>query len=124
MDKMKYEIGLTYPFKFPVDGLVVKDHLHKFKMRLAYQDIKMFWFLEFQKRGAPHFHGLIDKEIDKKELKQMWYDIVGSNDPKHLRRGAHIEIIHTPEGALHYLTGYLTKLEQKTVPENFRNLGR
>jgi hypothetical protein len=84
----------------------------------------MFWYLEFQQRGAPHFHGLISKGVDGKELRKIWYKIVGSNDPKHLRRGAHIAPIRTSEGMLHYLTGYLTKQEQKTVPEEYRSLGR
>ena len=124
MSNMTHEIALTYPANFPVDGLIVKEHLHKFKLRLHYRDIKMFWFMEFQKRGAAHFHGLINQPIDENELKRIWYEIVGSGDPKHLKHGAHIEVIRTPEGALHYLTGYLTKQEQKIVPEHFRNLGR
>ena len=124
MPKMTHEIGLTYPKTFPVDGEIVKTHLHKIKLRLGYRDIKIFWFMEFQQRGAAHFHMLSNKEIDADELKKMWFEIVGSDDLLHLKHGAHIEPIRTPEGALHYLTGYLTKQEQKIVPVSYRNLGR
>lgn len=93
-------------------------------MQLAYRGIQLFWYLEFQKRGAPHFHGIIDKEIDKKELKKMWYEIVNSNYPWHLIKGAHIEPIRSLEGYAHYLTDYLTKEQQKIVPFEFRNVGR
>ena len=124
MSQMKYEMGLTYPKEFPMDGAIVKEQLHKLKQRLATRGIRCFWFLEFQKRGAAHFHAVLDKEIESKELKQIWYEIVGSGDEKHLRRGAHVAPIRLPKAMLPYLTNYLTKQEQKKVPESYLNLGR
>ena len=95
-------------------------------MRQWFRDrgIESFWFLEFQKRGAPHFHGVITKGIDENELKREWYKIVGSHDPKHLKHGAHIQPIRSVDGFAHYLTNYLTKEEQKFVPFEFRDVGR
>lgn len=115
---------LTYPKEFPLDGIIVKDHLHKIKLRLDYRNIKLFWFMEFQRRGAVHFNLVMTKEIEDSELKKIWYEIVGSKDTKHLRHGAYIEAIKAPQGMLHYLTNYLTKQEQKRVPQGFQNLGR
>lgn len=80
--------------------------------------------MEFQKRGAPHFHGIISKEVKEEELKKEWYKIVNSNDPKHLVHGAHISAIRSTDGYAHYLTSYLTKEEQKFVPPEFQDVGR
>lgn len=50
-------LTLTYPGVFPYDGRVIKEDLNAFlnvfrrKLKTEY-----LWFLEFQERGAPHFH--------------------------------------------------------------------
>jgi hypothetical protein len=126
MHGMNFEIGLTYPNEYSqcVDGLVIKSHLHKIILRLNYRGYKHIWALEFQERGAPHFHMLLDKEISKKELAKMWFDVVGSGDLKHLRRGVHVAPIRSKDGMEKYFTNYLTKQDQKTVPEKYLNVGR
>jgi hypothetical protein len=95
-------------------------------MRQWFRDrgIESFWFLEFQKRGAPHFHGIISKEVGDEELRKEWFKIVNSNDAKHLIHGAHISPIRSTDGYAHYLTSYLTKEEQKIVPPEFQDVGR
>ena len=124
MSQLTHYAVLTYPKEFPLDGEIVKTHLHKMKLRLNYKKIKLFWFMEFQRRGAVHFNLIMSAGVDEAELCQMWYEIVDSKDIKHLKYGAYIEQIKTPAGMLHYLTGYLTKQEQKKVPDGFQNLGR
>lgn len=53
---------LTYPPHWEVwaaDGAVVKAHLHAFRRRLERalgRPLQGMWKLEFQRRGAPHFH--------------------------------------------------------------------
>lgn len=122
--KMEYELGLTYPNEFPKDGLIVKNHFHKLRTRLNYYGYKYFWILEFQNRGAPHFHMLVNKEIKKEQLSKMWYAIVGSGDEKHLKRGVHVAPILNKDGMAGYFAQYLSKQEQKIVPEEFKNVGR
>jgi hypothetical protein len=80
--------------------------------------------MEFQNRGACHFHLLVDKEIDEDELKRIWYEIVGSGDSRHRNRGAHIAPIRKVESFKKYLSAYLTKEEQKTIPYFYSNAGR
>ena len=80
--------------------------------------------MEFQERGACHFHVLIDGAIDEHELKRMWYEIVGSGDPRHLKHGAHISPIRSLGGFKRYMVDYLTKEEQKQVPWFYENAGR
>lgn len=122
--KMEYELGLTYPKEFPTDGLLVKKHFHKLRMRLNYYEYRYIWVLEFQERGAPHFHMLIDKEITEEKLSKMWYDIVKSGDIKHLGHGVHVGKIRSKERMSHYFVKYLSKQEQKSVPEEYLNVGR
>lgn len=123
-NEMTHEIGLTYPRKFPRDGKVVKSHLHKLKLRFDYRGIRMFWFMEFQERGACHFHIIVDKPIDEDELKRIWYEIVGSGDSRHRNHGAHISTIRNVAGFKKYLSAYLTKEEQKKIPYFYKNAGR
>jgi hypothetical protein len=54
-------LTLTYGRDYPVDGKVVKKHLNAFLTWLRRYGCQSYaWFLEFQKRGAPHIHILTD----------------------------------------------------------------
>ena len=119
-------ILLTYPRKYPSDGKKVKKHLDTFFKRLKRYcpDIKYLWVIEFQERGAPHYHILVDQEIDKNWLSQNWYEIVDSKDERHLRVGTTIELVRSKNHAVAYIINYLKKINQKTVPEEYKNVGR
>lgn len=93
-------------------------------LRFRYRGIGVFWFMEFQQRGACHFHLIVDREIKEEELKRMWYDVVGSGDKRHLEHGAHIAPIRKIDSYKKYLSAYLTKEEQKKVPYFYQNAGR
>ena len=67
--KMEYEVGLTYPNNYSNDGELVKKHFHLLRSRFNYHGYKYIWILEFQGRGAPHFHILIDKKLEKEKSK-------------------------------------------------------
>ena len=50
-------VTLTYPEKYPLDGAVCKEHLRQMIQWCKRQGAECgIWILEFQKRGAPHFH--------------------------------------------------------------------
>ena len=122
----KVFVHLTYPRDYPSDGKKVKKHLDVFikRLRRRYPDIKYLWVIEFQQRGAPHFHIVVNQEIDKNWLSQNWYEVVGSGDERHLRAGTKIELVRSKTHAIAYLMKYLGKLDQKTVPEEYKNVGR
>lgn len=122
--KMCYEFGLTYPLDFPVNGDEVKKHLRAVQQFFRRRGIRFYWCLEFQERGAPHFHGLIDKPLSKEDLAKVWYKIVGSGDENHLEYGCHCAPIRVKRAIANYLTTYLNKLEQKIVPDEYTNVGR
>ena len=117
-------LTLTYPAEYPNDGKVCKSQLRAFTEFLRRQETKYVWVLEFQARGAPHFHLLLSGKIDKDLVAVRWYEIVGTGDEKHLRAGTRIERLRNPEKAPWYMSNYVAKLKQKSVPESFKNVGR
>jgi len=54
-------VTLTYPAVFPDEGRAVKRHLDMFLKRLKreFPQSAAIWKLEYQRRGAPHFHILL-----------------------------------------------------------------
>lgn len=124
-------ITLTYPADYPSDGELVKSHFHAMMVALrrrAKGALSHLWFIEFQRRGAPHFHiltrGIATDEETRRWLSQRWYTIVGSNDTKHLRAGTRLERIRVQNGAARYAVKYCYKMKQKVVPRDYRNVGR
>jgi len=121
---------LTYPRVFPNDGKDVKRNLNHFLVLLRKRnpDVLYLWFLEFQKRGAPHIHivirGVRVNHDAQQWLSQTWYRLCNTNDPKHLAAGTRLERIRSPNGARNYCVKYAYKMKQKNVPTAYRNVGR
>lgn len=131
ISEYKVMVTLTYPSGFGLDGKRAKRDLHVFFKRASRQvsirkDLfSMFWFMEFQKTGRIHFHILSTHRIDIKWLSQAWYEIVGSDDPLHLKAGTNIEKLKLGRaGAASYARKYARKNIQKIVPENLKWVGR
>jgi hypothetical protein len=131
----KTMITLTYPSEFPCDGATVKGHFRAFLqfLRRDCGSPSYLWFLEFQQRGAPHMHILIDwpwprsrivAQAFRFRVSSSWYRIVGSGDTKHLAAGCRSERIRKLDGARHYAVKYALKMRQKEVPQAYQNVGR
>jgi hypothetical protein len=127
---LRVMITLTYPRVFPCDGAIVKRNFAAWRAAAwrRWDRPSYLWFLEFQKRGAPHIHVLLSQvpvdESTRLWLSQRWYDICGTGDERHLRAGTRIEQLRIPEGARHYVVKEMAKMYQKIVPEGFQNVGR
>jgi len=129
-----YMCTLTYPGFFPSDGPSVKEHLRRFCQELKRYQAKRggdperfsaFWFLEFQERGAPHFHLFLTDQFPAKWIASTWYFIVRSDDHRHLQAGTRIESIRSGhKGIMAYASKYAAKQEQKVVPEGYEKVGR
>lgn len=128
-------ITLTYPKVYPNNGAKVKRNLNTFLVwcRRRFASPSYIWFLEFQKRGAPHIHILLDTPLpqDKgerialfKEVSEKWYGIAACGDLLHLTAGTRCERIRKVDGAARYCLKYAYKTEQKCVPQGFRDVGR
>lgn len=122
-------------------GRLFKEQMYIFRKRLARMlesefemSFKCLWFLEFQKRGAPHIHLMFFDMTMTKELEERlkewagvtWANIVGNPSEyeykKHERVCSRVERMRVKHFG--YAVKYATKTEQKIVPEEFVNVGR
>lgn len=128
-------ITLTWPRHFSADPTDWKRALRAW--RSAYErrwgPVVGIWALEFQRRGAPHFHLAIagPKGVPIDELREWnartWYRIAGHGDERHLAQHSkpgHCKKARHPNELLGYLqkaTGRLarelTKRRQKELPK-------
>lgn len=112
-------LTLTYPKEFPLTR-ITKTHLDNFLKRFArrFPQATMVWKLEYQERGAPHYHCCVwfkgtrgTRRFWKQWVSRVWYTIVGSGDIKHLRAGTNTQ---RPKGPWNrYLSKYVSK---DTIP--------
>jgi len=123
-------LTLTYPRQFPNDGDDVKRNLKAFReaLRRKVPGVSMLWFLEFQRRGAPHIHimlrGVRVYKAMQHWVSETWYRIVDSGDARHLAAGTQLARVRTQNGARNYCVKYAHKMRQKVVPPDYRNVGR
>jgi len=122
-------------------GPLFKLHMQTFRKRLdrflkkhGVYRWSALWFIEFQKRGAPHLHlMLFNCEISEKVRGWMrgwcgraWSSIVGNpskkEQKKHQAACSRVERVRVPHFG--YAVKYATKTEQKEVPAEFSRVGR
>jgi hypothetical protein len=85
----------------------------------------MCWFMEFQKRGAMHFHAFTTFDIDKDWLAKAWFEVVGSGDERHRAAGTRVERLRAGKSACaRYAAKYAAKHEQKVIPLGAEGFGR
>lgn len=110
-------LTLTYPREFPTDPAVYKAHARAFLKRLwrAHGARPVVWRLEFQKRGAPHFHMLVFDLPASEEMKRWvlgtWYAVCASGDRRHLKHGADLQRMESWKKVGVYLSKYLAKID-------------
>lgn len=133
-------LTLTYGREFPTDGRLAQQHLKRFIGAYEYhvnrehelaginhgKPFSFFWFKEFQKRGAVHFHAFITHPLDFRLIANIWHRIAGAvDDDAHLRAGTRVEWIRGGRaGLIRYAVKYASKLDQKAVPGTFEKVGR
>ena len=122
-------ITLTYPKEFPQDSSTYHKHLDNFRRALSHVKQGRYgaiWRLEYQKRGAPHYHVLLVLQdcTDLARLsvwvKRVWFRIVGTNDVNHRAWGADVRVLHrrpeSPGAMMGYLIKYLGKEDRTEYP--------
>lgn len=107
-------VTLTYPRSFPAESSTFKRHFHTFSKRLlrTFPMSYAVWKLEYQLRGAPHYHLMVMGVpfIAKGWLSRAWYQIVGSNDERHLRAGTQVQRVRGARKAYSYASKYVAKV--------------
>lgn len=124
-------VTLTYPAVFPDDVRESKAHLKEYRRRfeILYGKIQTVWRLEFQERGAPHYHlMLLDAPfIPIEDWREIWYNVVGSGDENHRLIGTDVRLVtgsDSPALVASYLGKYLGKVDQSSGDLQKRNVGR
>lgn len=133
---------LTYGQKWPKDGGVVRKHRNAFLtwLRRSHSALEYVWFLEFQKRGAPHFHLLLSvvtpSDKEQQRAGEAWVKIASKAHPETsanmLRVHQFVGVekdrfwsnIRERDGAIRYMRKYAGKGGQKRVPAQYSNVGR
>lgn len=116
-------VTLTYPAAFcSWEG--AKEDLAAFRKRLGRSSWAcewVCWVEEYQARGAVHFHLVIvwARPVNLKAfrgwLSRAWYEVVRSEDPKHLAAGTQAVAVHLSKGVgslMGYLAGEMGKIRQ------------
>lgn len=118
-------VTLTYGERYPDNGMEVKRNLKAFLqwVRRNYGAFQYLWFLEFQARGAPHVHILLDvKEyMPYGDVAKAWCKIV-NGDESVLDASTRTEALRHKDGR--YAVKYAQKMRQKVVPKAFSDVGR
>lgn len=133
-------VTLTYPAEYSNDGRAVKADLNAFLVwhRKLFPGEKYLWFLEFQERGAPHFHVLSTVDLvshgklstitrnSGKQWQTRWETWQRLESYWKQRGGGDTswEVMQEKDGGKRYAAKYATKAYQKRVPEAYQNVGR
>lgn len=100
-------ITLTYGELFP-DATGAKRDLFTFwkRVRRAWPDSSGIWRLEFQRRGAPHFHLIyFGPFFDKYQVQAWWGEVIGQERPF-----TRIEGLRNWRHSMAYAAKYLAKV--------------
>lgn len=139
-----------------MSGRKVKRDLNKIltRFRQVFPQFGYIWFLEFQRRGAPHIHVLSNldgpSDDDRKWFAGLWANIAcdGLDCPYNTLSMLHGKLVREQElstleavrwwhnrerawervrevdGAARYAAKYALKPYQKRVPEEYQDVGR
>lgn len=124
--EMPYWVTLTYPQRFPTDSQEYKADLDAFLKRLKrkFGEVEYIWRLEFQKRGAPHYHLILflpdwEGKIQylRKWISRNWYEVAqrfwDRKDEKHLKAGTNCKRIKNYRQLISYVSKYMGKCDDK-----------
>ena len=147
--EFKSMITLTYPVKVPTNGKSVQADLYQFlrRSRVRFGLYSYLWFLEFQRRGAPHYHILTTvknpQQYHRNDMAKIWSEWIVPYDYQYCEVATeklfHVKqldvfkvhshqdawaAIRKPDGAKRYVLKYALKPEQVIVPRGYQDVGR
>jgi hypothetical protein len=94
-----------------------KKNLRAFieRLRRINPGVSGIWRIEYQQRGAAHFHMLLFDlpYIPKEKIQEMWGQIINESTPF-----TRIEQVRSKRHAMSYVSKYIAKLSAPAEPEN------
>lgn len=138
----RYMLTLTYPAE-DSQAILCKQHLKAMLLRLQrniegrkdaeFRDgflhsgskvFSCFWFIEFTRRGTPHFHIFTTHKFNHQSVATWWADIVKSEHKSHLCAGTRFERLRSGRGGtVAYAKKYANKQYQKELPDMWKDSG-
>ena len=121
--KLPIFVTLTYPSNYSDSFSAWKRDLDVFTKRVKrkYPRAGVLWRLDFQMRGAPHYHLLLwGVPCVREWISRAWYEVVGSGDLKHLQAGTNTPQIRSYK----HLSSYVSKRIARVTRENHIHVGR
>lgn len=112
-------LTLTYGQAFPSPS-EAKRHLDNFlkRIRRHYENVSGIWRMEFQKRGAPHFHIILFNLpfVPKTVIKRWWGKVVGMefwdySTETPTQPFTRIEFLRSHTHASRYVSKYVAKVD-------------
>lgn len=112
-------LTLTYPDSYP-DERRAKAHLEAFRKRLehSYGKHGAIWRLEYQRRGAPHFHVLL---FDMPFVPKAWYQRAWGGVIGYDRPFTRVEWVRGRRKVLMYVAKYMGKEGDRVGLTNSHN---
>ena len=112
-------VTLTYR-DFVPDFAVWKSDLNRFRtnIREFLQDSCGLWRLEFQERGAPHFHillwGIVADDLERvaARMSKAWCSATGDESPAHYTHGCDVVRVTNFRACAFYISLYQSKDSQ------------
>jgi hypothetical protein len=113
---------LTYPAEYAHDSGVWKRHIDSFGKRIRRARGRGAWFMEFQRRGAPHFNVILSAEVSRDQIRDWWHDVIGTDCQHHAAgKGFYCEPVQSWPKVCGYLVAEVCKPEQKAVPAGYES---
>lgn len=122
-------ITLTYGREWPDDPTTLNKHVDLFWKRLVYShdrggELAMIWKKEWQRRGAPHFHGLLyladgsSPWVCKDWIAINWAQVTGDVSEAHVASGTRVEALRSSNGGKYYCAKYMGK--EQSIPRGIK----
>lgn len=106
-------ITLTYPDVWPEAPAEWHAHLKNFCQRVRYKfpHACIIWRLEYQERGAPHFHLILlgPRFLDYSWVAEKWNAVVAKGNEQHLAAGTETRAARNWGETQNYLAKYVAK---------------
>ncbi len=116
---LKFMLTITYPETFPDDVNIIKKDLKSILNKIRKQGAEYLWVIEFQRRGAPHFHILLDRPVPTDSLAKLW-----SRRTAAPSTAVHLSPVQSWIGIRRYFTSPRKWCQQHLPPSWQEDLGR